>query len=165
MKMIEMPARLPKDGDLSKDSAQMSEDDWVTSTVMGGINGYGISSYTKHKEACIEFVNFATSYDMINRRAEILGIAPARSDVADQAGEVTKTICQSLADGKIYLMPSIKAVDQIWVPAQTLMGDIAKDPFRENKGETPKYDDAAMLQTAVEKMNQEVYDAIFTLAE
>ena len=165
LKMIEMPARLPKDGDLSKDSAQMSEDDWVTSTVMGGINGYGISSYTKHKEACIEFVNFATSYDMINRRAEILGIAPARSDVADQAGEVTKTICQSLADGKIYLMPSIKAVDQIWVPAQTLMGDIAKDPFRENKGETPKYDDAAKLQTAVEKMNQEVYDAIFTLAE
>lgn len=165
LKMIELPARMPKDGDLSKDSSTMSEADWVDTKVMGGINGYGISSYTKHKEACIEFVNFATSYEMIEKRVEMLGIAPARSDVAGNVGELTDMIFQSLSGGRIYLMPSIKAVDQIWVPAQTLMGDIAKDSFRENKGETPKYADIANLETAVEKMNQEVYDAIFTLAE
>lgn len=165
LKMIELPALMPKDGDLSKDSSTMSETDWVNTKVMGGINGYGISSYTKNKEACIEFVNFATSYEMIQKREEFLGIAPARSDVASDAGELANMIFNSLSDGKIYLMPSIKAVDQIWVPSQTLMGDIAKDSFRENKGETPKYADVTTIEDAVEKMNQEVYDAIYTLAE
>jgi len=165
IKMIELPALMPKDGDLTKDSSTMSEDDWVTTTVMGGINGYGISSYTKHKEACIEFVNFATGYDMIAKRVELLGIAPARSDAAQESGELTNTIYASLEAGKIYLMPSIKAVDQIWVPAQTLMGDVAKDPFREKNGETAKYANVEQLQSALEKMNQEVYDAIYTLAE
>ncbi len=165
LKMIELPALMPADGDLSKDSAAMSDSDWVDTTVMGGINGYGISSYTKHKEACIEFVNFATSYEMINTRMDMLGIAPTRSDVAGDSGGMTDMIFNSLSSGRIYLMPSIKAVDQIWVPTHTLMGDIAKDPFRENNGETPKYVDEAAIQSAIEKAGQDVYDAIFTLAE
>lgn len=165
LKMIELPALMPADGDLSKDSATMSDSDWVDTTVMGGINGYGISSYTKHKEACIEFVNFATSYEMINTRMDMLGIAPTRSDVAGDSGGITDMIYSSLSSGRIYLMPSIKAVDQIWVPTHTLMGDIAKDPFRENNGETPKYADVTAIQSAIEKAGQDVYDAIFTLAE
>ncbi len=163
--MIELPALMPADGDLSKDSATMSEADWVETVVMGGINGYGISSYTKHKEACIEFVNFATSYEMINTRMNTLGIAPTRSDVAKDSGGITDMIFNSLAEGRIYLMPSIKAVDQIWVPTHTLFGDLAKDPFREKNGETPKYVDEASIQAAIDKVVQDVYDAIFTLAE
>ena len=46
-----------------------------------------------------------------------------------------------------------------------MMGDIAKDPFREKNGETPKYADEAAIQSAVEKVSKDVYDAIFTLAE
>lgn len=165
LKMIELPALMPADGDLSKDSATMSDSDWVDTIVMGGINGYGISSYTKHKEACMEFVNFATSYEMINTRMDMLGIAPTRSDVARDSGGVTDMIFNSLSNGRIYLMPSIKAVDQIWVPTQTLMGDIAKDPFREKNGETPKFVDVTEIQTAIEKVSQDVYDAIFTLVK
>lgn len=165
LKMIELPALMPADGDLSKDSASMSDSDWVDTVVMGGVNGYGISSYTKHKEACIEFVNFATSYDMINTRMEMLGIAPTRSDVANASGGVTDMIFNSLSEGRIYLMPSIKAVDQIWVPSQTLMGDIAKDPFREKNGEAAKYGETTQISAALEKVGEDIYNAIFTLAE
>ncbi len=163
--MIELPGLMPADGDLSKDSATMSEDDWVNTVVMGGINGYGISSYTKYKEACIEFVNFATSYEMINTRMNMLGIAPTRSDVAKDSGGITDMIFNSLSEGDIYLMPSIKAVDQIWVPTHTLFGDIAKDPFREKNGEIPKYADETSMLKAIEKVEEDIYDAIFTLAE
>ena len=81
------------------------------------------------------------------------------------SGGVTDMIFNSLSNGRIYLMPSIKAVDQIWVPTQTLMGDIAKDPFREKNGETPKFVDVTEIQTAIEKVSQDVYDAIFTLVK
>lgn len=163
LKMIELPALMPANGDLTKDSAAMSDEDWVETKVMGGVNGYAISSYTKYREACIEFVNFATSFDMIKNRMDMLGIAPTRSDVAEVSGGVTDTIFESLAEGNIYLMPSIKAVDQIWVPSQTLLGDIAKDPFRELKGEKEKYSSPMEIEEAIEKVDKDIYDAIYTL--
>ncbi|MBQ2982596.1 MAG: extracellular solute-binding protein [Lachnospiraceae bacterium] len=163
LKMVELPALLPADGDLSKDSSTMKENDWVDTIVMGGINGYGISSYTKHKEACIEFVNFATSYEMINSRMEMLGIAPTRSDVAEASDGITDTIFKSLEDGRIYLMPSIKAVDQIWVPSHTLLGDVAKDPFREMAGKDIKYPTKEKMKQGLEKVDKDIYDAIYTL--
>ncbi len=165
IKMIEMPSKMPADGDLSRDSSTMSEDDWVDTIVMGGVNGYGISSYTEHREACVEFVNFATNYEMIQLRSEMLGIAPTREDVAAVSGDTADMIFNSLAAGRIYLMPSIKAVDQIWTPAQTILGDIAKDPFREKNGETVKYPSAAELQRALETVDQNIYDAVHTLAQ
>lgn len=163
--MVELPHLMPADGDLSKDSSMMAEDDWVDTIVMGGVNGYGISSYTKHKEACMEFVNFATSYEMIKNRMDILGIAPTRQDVAQASGGVSDMIFESLSEGKIYLMPSVKAIDQVWVPAQTLMGDIAKDPFRENNGYLAKYPTIKEIAEAIVQVDMDIYDAIYTLAE
>ena len=163
LKMIELPALMPADGDLTIDSATMSEDDWVQTIVMGGVNGYGISSYTEHREACVEFVNFATSYEMIKTRMDMLGIAPTRSDVAEDSGGVTDMIFNSLNEGHIYLMPSIKAVDQIWVPTHTLLGDLAKDPFREKAGNSVKYASKKDIQTALQKVDKDIYDAIYTL--
>ena len=163
--MVELPALMPANGDLSSASEAMSETDWVSTVVMGGVNGYGISSYTKHREACVEFVNFATSYEMIKTRADMLGIAPTRSDVAKECGDTTDMIFTSLSEGRIYLMPSIKAVDQIWVPTQTVMGDIAKDAFREKKGEAAKYVSEDDFKDALETVNKNIYDAVYTLAE
>lgn len=163
--MVELPGLMPANGDLSTDSANMKEDDWVDTVVMGGVNGYGISSYTKHKDACMEFVNFATNYEMIKTRMDMLGIAPTRQDVAKESGGVTDMIFESLADGKIYLMPSVKAIDQVWVPSQTLMGDIAKDPFRENNGYRPKYPTIKEITDAIVQVDMDIYDAIYTLAE
>lgn len=165
LKMIELPAKFPADGDLTKDSATMSENDWVDTIVMGGVNGYGISSYTEHRKECIEFVNFATSYEMIKKRVEYLGIAPVRKDVAEETGGVTDQIFTSLAAGKIYLMPSVKAVDQIWVPAETILADIAKDSYRKANGEAEKYTKTEDFQAALDTINKNIYDAIFTLSE
>lgn len=161
--MVELPGKLPADGDLTKSSADMSEGDWIDTVVMGGVNGYGISSYTKYKDACLEFVNFATGYEMIQTRMNLLGIAPTRSDVASESGGVTDMIFNSLAEGRIYLMPSIKAVDQIWVPTHTLMGDVAKDPYRKSAGETEKYTSLDDMLTALKKVDKDIYDAVFTL--
>ena len=163
LKMVELPELMPADGDLTKNSEEMSGSDWVETVVMGGVNGYAISSYTEHREACVEFINFATSFEMIQNRMDMLGIAPTRSDVAEASGGVTDTIFESLSEGNIYLMPSIKAVDQIWVPAQTLLGDIAKDPFREAAGEQPKYSSQQEIKKAIEKVDKDIYDAIYTL--
>ena len=163
--MVELPGKMPANGDLSQDSATMAEDDWVQTVVMGGVNGYGISSYTEHREECIAFVNFATSYDMIKTRHDLLGIAPAREDVASDVQDgISDMIFGSLAEGRIYLMPSVKAVDQIWTPAHTLLSDVAKDPYRSAGGEAEKYATEADMQTALEGVSKEVYDAIYTLA-
>lgn len=161
--MIELPSKMPADGDLTKDSSSLGEEDWVKTVVMGGINGYGISAYTKHREACISFVNFATSYEMITKRAEMLGIAPTRSDAAEANGGVSSVIFQSLEEHRIQLMPSVKAVDQIWTPVQTLMGDFAKDAFRTEQEK--KYSDEGSIQSALEDADQNIYDAIYTLAD
>ena len=165
LKMIELPALMPADGDLSKDSSKMTDEDWVDTIVMGGVNGYGISSYTKHREACVEFVNFATSYEMINFRMEKLGIAPTRSDVAQNSDGTADLIFESLDSGRIYLMPSIKAVDQIWVPVQTIMADVAKDAFRKKEGITEEYISRADFQKALDTASKNVYDAIYVLAD
>lgn len=163
--MVQLPSKMPADGDLTKDPSTMSDGDFVQTKVMGGVNGYAISAYTKHKEACIAFVNFATGYDMISKRAQILGIAPTRSDVASEIGGVTDIIFNNLKEGNIYLMPSVKAVDQIWDPMQTLLGDVGKDAFRARNGETEKYTDKESMQAALDNSAQSIYDAIYTLAQ
>ena len=102
---------------------------------------------------------------MIKTRMDILGIAPTRQDVAKESGGVTDMIFESLAEGKIYLMPSVKAIDQVWVPSQTLLGDIAKDPFRVKNGYNAKYPTMNEIKDAIVQVDMDIYDAIYTLAE
>lgn len=163
--MVQLPSKMPANGDLTTDPSSMSDGDFVQTKVMGGVNGYAISAYTKYKEASIAFVNFATGYDMITKRAEILGIAPTRSDVASEIGGVTDIIFNNLKEGNIYLMPSVKAIDQIWDPMQTLLGDVGKDAFRARNGETEKYTDKESMQKALDNSAQSIYDAIYTLSQ
>lgn len=162
--MTELPALMPADGDVTRDPATMTSADYVSTVVMGGVNGYGISAYTKHKEAAIAFVNFATSYDMIKLRMNMLGIAPTRSDVAKESGGTTEKIFTSLAEGRIYLMPSVKELGQVWTPVHTFLSDLAKDAYR-TAGETEKYADSASIKDALDKVSKQIYDAIYTLAQ
>jgi len=159
--MVELPGLMPANGDLSTDS---SSTEFIQTKVMGGVNGYAISAYTEHKEACQKFIDFATSYDCMKLRADMLGIAPTRADVAAELGGVTDSIFNSLNEGNIYLMPSVKAVDQIWDPMQTLLSDVAKDAFRAQNGETEKYTDVSSMQEALDNAAKSIYDAIYTLA-
>lgn len=148
--------KLPADGDLTSEEAEL-----VDTKAMGGVNGYAISAYTKSPNACLAFIDFATSYEMIMKRSELLGIAPAREDAAEASGGVSALLFDNLANGNVVLMPSIKEVAQIWTPAQTFFTDLAKDAFRlENE---KKYTDLASLKSGLEQVDSQIYDAIFTL--
>ena len=55
-------------------------------TTMGGVNAFGISSYTKYPKACLAFVKFVSSYENERWRSEALGAVPARTDLAEEMG-------------------------------------------------------------------------------
>lgn len=155
LKIISLP-QLPASGNLEEENPEL-----IPHKTMGGINGYAISAYTKAPNACLAFVEFATSYEMMVKRNELLGIAPAREDAAEQTGEMSKLLYQRLEKGNIVLMPSIKEVAQIWTPAQTYFSDLAKDAFR-TAGDQ-KYISKEDYQAGLDTMNKQIYDAIFTL--
>lgn len=154
--MTQVPM-LPASADLSEENPEL-----IPLKTMGGVNGYAISAYTKAPNACLAFVEFATSYEMVMRRCELLGIAPARSDVAENRGGTSEMIYQKLEEGNVVLMPSVTEVDQIWTPAQSFFSDLAKDAFRE-PGEK-KYDDPEKLKAGLAQVDQQIHDAIFTLS-
>jgi arabinogalactan oligomer/maltooligosaccharide transport system substrate-binding protein len=148
---------LPASGDLTEENPEL-----IPLKSMGGINGYAISAYTKAPNACLAFVDFATSYEMIMKRNELLGIIPARSDAAKAAGGVTQIVFDSLNQGNIVIMPSIREMVQVWAPAETFFTDLAKDAFRISD---KKYTSAEALKSALEAVDQQIYDAIYTLSE
>ncbi len=153
--MTSLP-QLPESGDLTEEDAT-----YIDSKMMGGVNGYAISSYTEYPNACLAFVEFATSYEMMVLRNEKLGIAPAREDAAETVGGVSAEIYENLENGNIVLMPSVKEVSQIWTPGQTFFTDLAKDAFRSDSEK--KYTDLDSMKAGLEDMCQQIYDAIYTL--
>lgn len=148
--------KLPQSGNLNDTDSKE-----IDSKCMGGVNGYAISSYTKAPNACLEFVKFATSYEMIKKRASLLGIAPAREDTAKEMGGVSAEIYRNLDEGNIVLMPSISEVSQIWTPGKTFFIDLAKDVFR--KDEKKKYKDEAAMKDGLKDMCHQIQEAITTL--
>lgn len=148
--------QLPESGDLTEENPEL-----IDSKTMGGVNGYAVSAYTKYPNACLAFIEFATSYDMMVERSEMLGIAPAREDAAETAGGTSELLYQNLENGNITLMPSIQEVSQIWTPGQTFFTDLAKDAFRAESEK--KYPDLASLKAGLEEVDQQIYDAVYTL--
>ena len=154
VKMVNVP-KLPVSGDLEDESQG-----FMDMTVMGGVNGYAISSYTKYPNASLEFVNFATSYDMVKKRNQILGISPARKDIIEEIGGLDKIINENLDSGSIYVMPSVRATSQIWSPMETFFSLIAGD-ILEGKS---AYATDESLKKGLEGVSKNIYDAIHTLA-
>lgn len=170
LKMIPVP-RLPLSGDLTADEWQDTIEQKDTLTVetkmMGGMNGYGISAYTKYPNASLAFVQFATSYEQALLRNEMLGITPARSDAAATVGETdsaVQAIFANLDAGQIDIMPAINAVGQIWTPAESFLVEVTTDALNENRGEAVYYDTLEKLQAGLERLCEQIHDAIFTLA-
>lgn len=148
--------KLPESGDLTEENPKLMD-----AKTMGGVNGYAVSAYTKAPNASLAFVEFAASYEMQVKRGEMLGVAPAREDAAEQVGGVSQLLYGNLEKGTIVLMPSIQEVSQIWTPAQTFFTDIAKDAFRSESEK--KYPDVTSMKAGLESVDKQIYDAIFTL--
>lgn len=148
--------QLPASGDLTN-----VEEGFIDTKCMGGMNGYAISAYTESPNACLAFIDFATSYEMEMLRAEIMGIAPVRADAAVDAGTTSSILFNNMSKGNIVMMPSINAVSQIWTPCETFFTDLGTDAFRE-EGEQ-KYQTTEEMQARLEDLSQQIYDAIHTL--
>lgn len=154
--ITEVP-KLPASGDLTEEDPEL-----IPLKAMGGVNGYAISAYTKAPNACLAFVEFAVSYDMMLRRNELLGIVPARNDVAEAVGGVSEIMYNNLDAGNIVVMPSIRAVEQIWTPGQTFFEDLAKDAFRPEAEK--KYRTLSDIKDGLSAVDAQIYDAVHTLA-
>ncbi|GHU95910.1 cyclodextrin-binding protein [Clostridia bacterium] len=148
--------KLPASGDLTEENPEL-----IPSKMMGGVNGYGVSAYTKAPNACLAFVDFAAGYEMAVLRSEKLGVVPARRDAAENIGDMARLVNRNLENGNIVIMPSVRAVAQIWTPMGTFFSDVAKDAFR--SAADVKYPDLSALKAGLEKANRQVYDAIHTL--
>ena len=150
--------KLPASGDLSEENPEL-----VDMQAMGGINGYAISAYTKVPNAALEFVKFATSYEMVKLREEMLGVAPCREDVvAESDSAISENIFSRLESGLITLMPSISEVAQIWTPGESFNKDLATDPTRAPADQ--KYKTQEDYQKGLDDMCDQILEAITTLA-
>lgn len=156
LKVASIPL-LPASGDLEDESQG-----FVESRMMGGISGYAISAYTSYPNACLAFINFATTYQMLRQRNELLGIVPTRTDLAEDLGGLSLIINNNLEEGNIKLMPSITEVAQLWKPLQTLFQDLAKDAFRST--DEVKYNTLEKIKEALRNVDKQIYDAIYTLS-
>ena len=151
--------KMPSEYDITANVDVTDESKWVAQKTMGGINGYGISSYSKHKDWSLKFVEFATSKEMVAKRAEMLGIVPARGDVVSEIqNEATKITFSNLDNGTLVLMPSISSVKQIWIPISSGFKQIATDGCGERK---LKLED---LQKILETIDSNIYKAIHTFS-
>ncbi|CYU86890.1 sugar ABC transporter substrate-binding protein [Streptococcus suis] len=153
--MVNLP-QLPKSGDLTDVNSEL-----IDTKTMGGVNGYAISAYTPCPNASLAFVNFATNYENILKRYEMLGIVPTRSDVIKEIGGISEAVYGELENNNIVLMPSNSAVSQIWTPTQTFFADITKDVFRAESEK--KFRTNQDLKQGLEKVTQQISDAIHTL--
>lgn len=170
LKMVNVP-RLPKSGDLTADNWQdtiTDMDSLTTETMMmGGINGYGISSYTKCPNASLAFIEFAASYEQVMQRNADLGITPARDDAAAEVAKSDPTVgilFDKLDRGLISIMPAITEVGQIWTPAESFLIDLSTDPYHEGRGEDRLYDTPELIKAGLDRLVQQIRDAIDTLA-
>ncbi|MCL1965088.1 MAG: sugar ABC transporter substrate-binding protein [Firmicutes bacterium] len=169
LKMINVPC-LPVSGDLTadgwRDTILRMDELTIPTRMMGGINGYGISAYTKCPNASLAFVEFATSYAQVMLRNAMLGIIPARADAAAAVGETDDTVrilFDKLDRDLIDIMPAIQAVGQLWTPWESFLVDITTDALRENRGEAAAFGTDEQLQAGLNRLVQQLHDAIFTL--
>lgn len=151
--------KLPANGDLTDEDAEL-----IDSISMGGVHGYAISAYTEYPNACLAFINFATQYEILELRNEMLGVVPARTELAEQLGGINKDVVDDLNNGNILVMPSNSELTSVWKAVTTLFTDMAADAFREEgSSNPPMYDSLDKIKARVEKANQDVIDALTTL--
>lgn len=151
--------KLPADGDITVRKDANDDSLWVAHKTMGGVNGYGISSYTKNREWSLKFVEFATSLEMVTKRAEMLGVVPARADALQGiTDEATRVTFENLDNGTLVVMPSISAVGQIWLPISSGFKKIATDGCG---GRKYTLDD---IQSILEDISDDIYKAIHTFS-
>ena len=154
--MVVAPPRLPKDEDSTRERTE-SEEETCAPTTMGGVNAFGISSYTKYPKASLAFVKFVSEYENLKWRSEALGAVPARTDLAEELGGVSEILSGRVSEGLIYMMPSTRDTQYIWDPLSSLFNDVATD---NTTRETPVYTTKEALRGALAKPVSDIRSAL-----
>ena len=89
----------------------------------------------------------------------MLQISPAREDVSNDQGGLNDMIYENLNNDNIYDMPSVRELGQVWTPLQTFCAQLADDVLN-NKN---KYVTLEAIQSGLENVDKQIYDAIHTL--
>ena len=76
----------------------------------------------------------------------------------------TQMIFDNLNEGYIDVMPAINETAQIWTPGESFLIDLCTDAFRLSRGEAELYETIEKIQQGLERMVQQIFDAIHTLA-
>ena len=110
-------------------------------TTMGGVNGYAISSYTKAPKASLLFVDFASKYEQVVKRASMLGVVPARKDAAeaDDTNAYSEMVYTRVEAGRVTMMPSVRALTFIWPSVGSMFALVANDVTITGKGQPSAY--------------------------
>ena len=154
--VVVAPPRLPKDGDIQKELTNIEEETFAPTT-MGGVNAFGISSYTKYPKASLAFVKFVSEYENLRWRSEALGAVPARTDLAKELGGVSEVLSKRVSSELVYMMPSTRDTQYIWDPLSSLFNDVATD---NTTRETPVYTTKEALKGALEKLVSDIRSAM-----
>ena len=154
--VVVAPPRLPKDGDITKELTDIEEETFAPTT-MGGVNAFGISSYTKYPKASLAFVKFVSEYENLRWRSEALGAVPARTDLAEELGGVSEILSGRVSEGLIYMMPSTRDTQYIWDPLSSLFNDVATD---NTTRAVPVYTTAESLKGALDKLVTDIRSAM-----
>ena len=150
------PPRLPKNGDITAELTDM-EAETFEPTTMGGVNAFGISSYTKYPKASLAFVQFVSEYENLKWRSEALGAVPARTDLAAELGGVSEILSERVSGGLVYMMPSTRDTQYIWDPLSSLFNDVATD---NTTRADPVYTTADSLKDALDKLVADIRSAM-----
>ena len=135
LKVADVPA-LPESGDLDDaDSATFEM------TTIGGVNGYAISSYTKAPKASLLFVDFASKYEQVVKRASMLGVVPARKDAAeaDDTNAYSEMVYNRVEADRVTMMPSVRALTFVWSSVGSMFALVADDVTVTGKGQPSVY--------------------------
>ena len=154
--VVVAPPRLPNDGNIKKEIKDLEKETFEPIT-MGGVNAFGISSYTKYPKACLAFVQFVSTYENEKWRSEALGAVPARTDLAEEMGGVSEILSERVANGKVYIMPSTRDTQYIWPPLSSMFNDVATDNTTRDE---PVYTTSEALKGALDKLVEDIKSAM-----
>lgn len=154
--VVVAPPRLPNDGNIKKEITNMETETFEPIT-MGGVNAFGISSYTKYPKACLAFIQFVSSYENEKWRSEALGAVPARSDLAEEMGGVSGMLSERVSGGKVYMMPSTRDTQYIWSSLSSMFNDVATDNTTREK---PIYTTLESLKSVLDKLVANIKSAM-----
>lgn len=151
LKVSDVP-RLPKSGDLTETITDVSSQTFAT-TMMGGINGYAISSYTKCPKACLLFVDFASRYEQVVARASKLGVVPARKDAAEAEGTnaYSEMVYKRVEEGRVVMMPSVRDLSYVWSSVGSMFALVADDVTVKGGGSPKEYATVDSLKALLTK--------------